>query len=105
MATANQKAHAKRIAAQDKAAKQGTPILLSDTVLPVEYGSKQHEIMISIGYDGMMLADAKTIIKERAEKPELWPWEQFKRAQAVIAANGAKPIVVSTRAGWKRSEV
>ncbi len=90
---------AKRQARQATAAK---PLKLHETVTPVAYGSPEHEQLISIGYDGLTVAQAKQIVAERKEKPELWPWEEYMKAQAVIAAHAAKPIVVSTRVGWKR---
>lgn len=86
-------------------AKRGTaerPVRLDETVDRVPFGSKEHEQLIAIGYDGMTVAEAKKIVKERDEKPELWPWEEYKKAQAVIEANASTPIVVATRQGWKR---
>ncbi len=83
-------------------AKADKPVRLIDTIKKVAFGSPEHETLISIGYDGLTVKQAKQIVKERAEKPELWPWEEYMKAQAVIAAHAAVPIVVSTREGWKR---
>lgn len=82
--------------------KADKPKRLDETITKVEYGSPEHEALISIGYNGLTVKQAKQIVKERAEKPELWPWEEYMKAQAVIAAHAATPIVVSTREGWKR---
>jgi len=80
------------------------PVRLDETVDKIPFGSKEHAQLISIGYDGMTVEDAKRIIKERDERPELWPWEEYQKARAYLAAVSATPIVVSTRQGWKRSE-
>ena len=83
-------------------AKADKPMRLVDTIKKVEYGSPEHGQLLSIGYDGWTVKEAKQIVKERDEKPERWPWEQYMKAKALIAAHAAKPIVVATRDGWKR---
>ena len=90
------------------ASRRGTaekPIKLEETVDVVPFGSEAHEQLIAIGYGGMTVAMAEQIIKERNERPELWPWDEYQKANAVLLQNAAVPIVVSTRSGWKRSEV
>ncbi len=73
----------------------GMPVITRNT--------PQKEALLGIGYEGMTKADAQTIIKEREEKPELWPYEEYKKAKAFLLALATDPIPVSTRKGWKRS--
>jgi hypothetical protein len=66
----------------------------------IKPGSKEHEALLSTGY-GMDKRQAETIIKERAERPELWPYEMLEKARAFLAALRAKPKPVSTRRPWR----
>ena len=69
----------------------------------VKPGTREHAALLAAGY-GMTIEQAKTIIKERQERPELWPYEKFEEAQAMLAAYSAKgPQPSSTRRGWRRS--
>lgn len=69
----------------------------------VKIGSKEHAALLEAGY-GMTVEQAETIIKERQEKPELWPYEEFVKAKAMLAAFSAKnPQPSSDRQGWHRS--
>lgn len=68
----------------------------------VKHGSAGHKQIIEAGY-GMSFARADTIIKERKADPRSWPYEQFEKAEAMIAAAGVtKPKPTSDRPGWKR---
>jgi len=58
--------------------------------------------LLETGYN-MTLQKAQTIIKERNERPELWPYEKFEAAQNFIAAYEAKPQVISERRPWRRT--
>jgi hypothetical protein len=62
----------------------------------------QAEALLQAGY-GMTIAEAKTIIKERKENPAMWPLEEARKAEAMLAAYEATPRVISTRAGWHRT--
>ena len=64
--------------------------------------TKALEALLESGY-GMSLSKAQAIVKERPERPELWPYEQYEKAQAFLAAYEAKPVVTSTRPGWRRT--
>ena len=76
---------------------------LADAQPKIKYGSKEHAALLAAGY-GMTIEQARTIIKERKEKPELWPYEELVKAQAMIAAFEVKnPQPSSTRQPWHRS--
>ena len=66
----------------------------------IKPGSKEHEQLLATGYD-MDKAQAETIIKERAAKPEVWPYEKLVKAKAFLEALKAKPVVISTRPAWR----
>lgn len=73
---------------------------LEDAQPKVKPGSKAHEALLASAYH-MTREEAETIIKERAERPELWPYEMLVKAKAFMEALGAKPTVVSTRKPWR----
>jgi len=64
--------------------------------------TKALEALLEAGY-GMNLEQAQTVLKERKADPATWPFEEYKKAQAFLAAYEAKPVVTSTRAGWRRT--
>jgi len=64
-------------------------------------GTPAHEAFISVGYGGMTKEDAETIIKERKANPTTWPYDEYKKAQAFLAALTAKPVAVSTKKPWQ----
>ena len=63
----------------------------------IKPGTPEMEALLQTGYPDMSVEKAKTIIKERREHPELWPYEVMERAEAFLAAYTAKPVVVSTK--------
>ena len=63
------------------------------------------ETYLGVGYDGMTVAKAETIIEERRKKPELWPYSEYQKAEAFLAAYRAKPIAIDTAPGHWRGEV
>lgn len=65
-----------------------------------EYGGPQHEALLASGY-GMSAEDARRIIKEREANPALWPYEEYQKARALLAALKTKPVAVSTRQPWR----
>lgn len=77
---------------------------LDEYVEPVKRKTPEMEHLLGIGYEGMTVKQARQIIKERAENPQLWPFEEVRRAEAFLAAYETEPIVVSKRAGWKRTK-
>jgi len=78
---------------------------LADAQPRVEFGSPEHASLLAAGY-GMTIAKARQIIEEREKKPELWPYEMYEKAQAMIAAFEANPKdhgPSNTRQAWHRS--
>ena len=71
----------------------------------VEPKTDAMEALLQLGYPDMSVKKAKQIIKERPENPTLWPYEMYERAEAFLAAYETKSTVVSSRKGWKRSQV
>jgi hypothetical protein len=63
----------------------------------IKPGTPEMEALLQAGYPDMSVDKAKRIIKERQERPELWPYAMLERAEAFLAAYNAKPIAVSTR--------
>ncbi len=55
------------------------------------------EAFLALGYGGMTVEKAKTIIRERKENPQLWPYEEVQKAEAFLAAYEGKPQVISKR--------
>ena len=70
----------------------------------IEYGSEEHEALLSRGYGGMTRQRAETIIAERKANPALWPLDYAERAQAFLDALTTKPRVISTVQPWTRGE-
>jgi hypothetical protein len=62
----------------------------------------QMEALLQAGY-GMTVVEAKTILKERKDNPVMWPLEEARKAEAMLAAYETTPKVISTRAGWRRT--
>ena len=78
---------------------------LADAQPKVEFGSPEHALLLAAGY-GMTIAKARQIIDEREKKPELWPYEMYEKAQAMIAAFEANPKThgpSNARQAWHRS--
>ena len=71
-----------------------------DIVTTIKPGTPEMAAYLEAGY-GMSLEKAQTIIKERPERPELWPYEVYEKAQAFMAAYNATPEPVSTRKAWR----
>jgi len=78
-----------------KALEDAQPHVLPKTV--------QAEALLQVGY-GLTVADCKAIIKERDADPVRWPLEEYRKAQAMLAAyNTETPKPSSTRLGWHRT--
>lgn len=65
-------------------------------------GSPQHEAMVSVGYS-MTSEEAKAIVADWEKDHKSWPLEEVRKARAMLAALGTKPVAVSTDPGWQRS--
>ena len=64
--------------------------------------TRQMAALLEAGYH-MSLEEAQAILTERKADPQAYPYAEYKKAQAFIAAYEAKPVVTSTRAGWRRT--
>lgn len=73
----------------------------TSTVKVIENGTPEHAALLQVGY-GMTIEDAKQLIADRERDPHLVPWEEFKKAQAMLQAFEAKPQVVNPKPGWRR---
>jgi len=60
------------------------------------------EQLLSIGYGGLTVKKARTIISEREKDPNSWPYEMLEKAQALLAAYETSSEPISTDPGWKR---
>jgi len=71
-----------------------------DVIVTIKPGTPEMAAYLEVGY-GMSLEKAETIIRERPDRPDLWPYEIFEKAQAFVAAYNASPEPVSTRPAWR----
>lgn len=67
----------------------------------IEFGSKEHQALLEAAY-GMTVDKAKTIIEERPKNPQLWPYELYEKAQAMLEALKTKPVAIDKDPGWSR---
>jgi len=75
-------------------------ISANDVHQQIKPGTAAMAAYLEAGY-GMTLQEAETIVKERPDNPTLWPYEQYAKAQAMLAAYKAKPQVISTKQPWQ----
>jgi len=76
---------------------------LEDAQPHVKPKTPQAEALFQVGY-GLSVAECKAIIKERDANPVAWPLEEYRKAQAMLAAyNTETPKPSSTRLGWHRT--
>lgn len=66
----------------------------------IKPGTPEHAALLATGY-GMTVEKAQTIISERKKNPAIWPYEMLEKAEAMLAAYNAKPVVISTRKPWR----
>ena len=81
-----------------EALEQAQPKVLPET--------PEMEALLASGY-GMTVAEAEKIIKERDANPAAWPLDEYRKAQAMLAAYHAKPSQrrpSSTRRPWRVSQ-
>lgn len=55
---------------------------------------------LELGY-GMSLEQARAVIKEREANPATHPYEEYKKAQAFLAAYETKPIAIDKTPPWR----
>jgi hypothetical protein len=68
----------------------------------IKPGTPEMEHLLSAGYGGMTVAEAKEIVEGRAKNPAMFSYEQLKQAQAFLAAYNTAPVAISTDKGWRR---
>lgn len=69
----------------------------------IEPETPEMEALLTAGYGGMTLEEAKSIIKMHEDNPVAQPYnDRLKRAKAFIEAYKASPRPISTKPGWKR---
>jgi len=69
----------------------------------IEPGTPEMERYLAIGYPRIATVEkARAVIKERKEKPELWPYEVLEQAEAFLAAYEARPQVISAKPAHNR---
>ncbi len=78
------------------------PATMKDGETFVEYGTSEHEALLSAGYGGMTREDAERIVVERDANPLTHPYEEYQKAKAFLAGLAATPVVIDTEPGWKR---
>ena len=57
------------------------------------------ESLLSVGYGGMTVKRAETILAERKKDPATWPYSEAEKAEAFLAAYNSDPQVISKRVG------
>lgn len=88
-------------ALKSQLAGSGDAIQQLEAVQPmVKPGTVQMDALLQSGY-GISVADAKKIIKERDEDATRWPLEEYRKAEAVLAAYTAKPEPSSPKLPWR----
>lgn len=76
---------------------------LEDAQPHIKPKTPQMEALLQAGY-GLTVKEAEAIIKERDANPVTWPLEEYRKAQAFLAAYNTKtPEPSSTRMGWHRT--
>lgn len=74
---------------------------LEDAQPKVAFGSPEHAALLASGY-GFTVEEAKQIIKEREANPQSWPFEEYQKAKAMLAAFAVKkPVNHNTKRPWR----
>ena len=74
--------------------------MLEEMQPKVKPGTQAHADLLATGY-GMTVEEAQQMIAEREANPQTWPFDEVKKAKAMLAAFKAKPEVISTRLPWR----
>ena len=67
----------------------------------VTHGTPAHADLLAVGYQ-MTVEEAQEIISARAKNPSAYSIAEVRKAEALVAALKAKPVVSATRPMWKR---
>lgn len=74
---------------------------LEDAQPKVAFGSAEHAALLTTGY-GFTVDEAKQIIAEREKDPHAWPFVEYQKAKAMLAAfNVKKPQNHNTKLPWR----
>lgn len=65
----------------------------------IEPKTKEMENYLSVGYNGLTVAQAREIIAARAKDPATYPYSEQQRAEAFLAAYNSAPVAISKRIG------
>ena len=71
-----------------------------EPVITIKPNTPEMAAYLEVGY-GMSLEKVQTILKEQPERPELWPYEVYEKAQAFMQAYTSSPEPISDRPAWK----
>lgn len=74
-------------------------------IKPVLPGTPEMITLLQGGYGDMTVEKANTIIAERKANPQSWPYTEFERANAFLAAYNTPSRPVAKNQGWKREKV
>lgn len=69
---------------------------------PILPETPEMEAFLGIGYSGLTVKDAETIVAAAKENALIYPIEQVNKAKAFLEAYYAKPKVVAKRHMWQR---
>ena len=74
---------------------------------PILPKTKEMEAFLGVGYNGLTVSEAETIIKDtevaiQEKVPQPYPIQDVRNARAFLAAYNATPKVVATREMWQR---
>lgn len=90
--------------AQQPVKKQQTVLETIREANHVEFGSPQHLLQLEAAY-GMTKEEAELMIKDWEKDHTSYPLGEVRKARAMLEAMKAKPVAVSTDAGWRREVV
>lgn len=78
-----------------------TKVVDATPLVKLNANTPELEAFLGSGYGGMTKEDALRIIKERDANPAVWPFEEYRKAKAFLAALAASPQVISKRKPWQ----
>lgn len=66
-------------------------------------GTPEMEAYLGVGYGGMKVDEAETIVAQWEKDPTRWPLDEVRKAQAFLAAYRATPQVIDKTPGKTQS--
>lgn len=73
----------------------------AEHVVPVLPGTPEMEALLRPAYN-MTVEEAEQLLRDREANPAAVPWEEVKRAKALLAAYHSRAQATSKTPGWKR---